>query len=289
MFTRRTFLAGTAAGLAGTVLMRDLPAGEGAGGGGGGGLKYRIGSRTGCYGDKFEIAKKAGIEGVELGVGGPADKLAIANPERIKKHQDETKAAGLVVCSLSMDLLNGNPLATHPKAPAWLEQTIDAAGLLGAAGILVPFFGQGSLLDDKELKKADVANVVSRMKDAAPKAKAAGVMLGLENTCSARQNLDILNRIGSDAVGCYYDIGNSTENGYDVPAEIRALAGRIAMFHFKDGGSYVGEGKVKLPAVAEAIKAIKYKGWIVLETACPTKNPEADAAKNVQIIRKALG
>jgi sugar phosphate isomerase/epimerase len=288
MFTRRTFLAGTAAGLAGTVLMRDLPAGEGAGAGGGG-LKYRIGSRTGCYGDKFEIAKKAGIEGVELGVGGPADKLAIANPERIKKHQDETKAAGLVVCSLSMDLLNGNPLATHPKAPAWLEQTIDAAGLLGAAGILVPFFGQGSLLDDKELKKADVANVVSRMKDAAPKAKAAGVMLGLENTCSAKQNLDILDRIGSDAVGCYYDIGNSTENGYDVPAEIRALAGRIAMFHFKDGDSYVGEGTVKLPPIAEAIKAIKYKGWIVLETACPTKNPEADAAKNVQIIRKALG
>ena len=170
-----------------------------------------------------------------------------------------------------------------------IERGFEAAGQLGAAGILVPFFGSGDLRKDKELKKADVDNVVSRMKDAAPKAKAAGVMLGLENTCSAKQNLDILDRIGSDAVGCYYDIGNSADNGYDVPAEIRALAGRIAMFHFKDDDTYIGEGKIKLPAVAEAIKAIEYKGWIVLETACPTKNPEADAAKNVQIIRKALG
>lgn len=283
MFTRRTFLAGTAAGLAGSVLMRDLLAGEG------GGLKYRVGSRTGCYGNKLEIAKKAGIEGIEFGVGNAADKLAIADPEQIKKYQDETKAAGLVVCSLSMDLLNGSPMATDARGPQWLEQTIDAAGQLGAAAILVPFFGKGSLLAGKELKKADVDSVVSRMKEAAPKAKAAGVKLGLENTCSGKQNLEILDRIGSDSVGSYYDIGNSTGNGYDVPAEIRALAGRIAMFHFKDGGSYVGEGKVKLPPIAEAIKEIGYQGWIVLETSCPTKNGEVDAAKNVQIIRKALG
>jgi len=285
MFTRRTFLAGAAAGLAGSVLMRDLLAAEG----GGGGLKYRIGSRTGCYGNKYEIAKKVGIEGVEPGVGGAADKLAIADPETIKKYQEETKAAGLVVCSLSMDLMNGCPMATDPRAPQWLDQTIDAARQLGAGAILVPFFGKGNLLAGKELKKAEVDSLVSRMKEAAPKAKAAGVMLGLENTCSGKQNLEILDRIGSDAVGCYYDIGNSTNNGYDVPAEIRALKGRIAQFHFKDGGSYVGEGKVNLPPIAEAIKEIGYQGWIVLETSCPTKNPEVDAAKNVQIIRKALG
>jgi sugar phosphate isomerase/epimerase len=283
MFTRRTFLAGAAAGLAGATLMRDLLAGEG------GGLKYRIGSRTGCYGNKYEIAKKVGIEGVEPGVGNPADKLAIADPQVIKKYQDETKAAGLVVCSLSMDLMNGCPMATDPRGPAWLEQTIDAARQLGAGAILVPFFGKGDLLKGEELKKDDVNNVVSRMKEAAPKAKAAGVKLGLENTCSGKQNLEILDRIASDSVGCYYDIGNSTGNGYDVPAEIRALKGRIAQFHFKDGGSYVGEGKVNLPPIAEAIKEIGYQGWIVLETSCPTKNPEVDAAKNVQIIRKALG
>ena len=287
MMTRRMFLAGAAAGLAGTTILRNALAGEG--GAGGGGLKYRIGSRTGCYGNKLEWAKKAGIEGVELGVGGPEAKLEIADPAKIKQDLDETKAAGLVVCSLSMDLLNRNTVAHDPKAPAWLDQCIDAAAKLGAAAILVPFFGKGALRDKQGLKKADVDNVVARMKEAAPKAKAAGIKLGLENTCSAKENLAILDRIGSDAVGCYYDIGNSTGAGYDVPAEIRALKGRIAQFHFKDGGHYVGEGKVNLPPIAAAIKEIGYNGWIVLETSCPTKNPEVDAAKNVQIIRKALG
>ena len=287
MFTRRSFLATAAGGIAGSVLLRDVLAKEA--GEGGGGLKYRIGSRTGCYGNKYQIAKRAGIEGVELGVGGPADKLEIADPAKIAEIKKETKAAGLVVCSLSMDLLNRNPMATDPKAPAWMDQCIDAANQLGASGILVPFFGPGSLLKGKDLKKKEVDALVSRMKEAAPKAKAAGIVLGLENTCSGKQNLEIIERIGSDAVGSYYDIGNSTGGGYDVPAEIRDLKSRIVMFHFKDGGKYLGEGKVNLPAAAEAIKAINYKGWIVLETSCPTKNPEVDATKNVQIIRKALG
>lgn len=287
MSTQRTFLATAAGGLAASAGLRDLLAGDG--GDGGGGLKYRIGSRTECYGNKYETARKAGIEGVELGVGGPADRLEIADPEKIARHTQETKAAGLVVSSLSMDLLNGNPMATDPKAPAWLDQTIDAAGQLGATGILVPFFGKGNLLDGKQFKKTEVDSLVSRMKAAAPRAHAAGVVLALENTCSGKQNLEILDRIGSDSVGCYYDIGNSTGAGYDVPAEIRAMKGRIAQFHFKDGGHYVGEGKVNLPPIAEAIKAINYHGWIVLETSCPTKNPEVDAARNVQIIRKTLG
>ena len=43
--------------------------------------------------------------------------------------------------------------------------------------------------------------------------------------------------------------GNSTRLGYDVPAEIRLLKERIAMFHFKDGRSYLGEGEVKFAPI----------------------------------------
>lgn len=250
---------------------------------------YRIGSRVGCYGNDLGIAASVGIEGVELGVGDPAETLEIATPEAIARRRQQTQAAGLAVSSLSMDLLNHHTLAAHEQAPAWMAQCIDAAAALGAEAILVPFFGPGDLVDEDGLKKDDVDNVVARLKEIAPKAESAGVKLGLENTCSAGQNIEILDRVGSDAVGCYYDIGNSTQGGFDVPAEIRDLKGRICMFHFKDGPHYLGEGKVNLPPIAEAIREIGYGGWIVLETSCPTKNPEVDAAKNVRIIRDALG
>jgi sugar phosphate isomerase/epimerase len=153
---------------------------------------------------------------------------------------------------------------------------------LQAPGILLPFFGKG------ELKPADYDALVTRMKAIAPKAAAAGVVLGLENWLSAKQNLEILDRVANDAVRVYYDVGNSTHKGYDVPAELRALKGRICMIHFKDGPHYLGEGKVKMEPIAEALRDIQYEGWIVLETSCPSNDPEADCKRNATFVRKLL-
>ena len=280
--TRRKFLASTAAGLAGTALLGEMTTAEGAEA-----VKIRISARH--FGSNLAKAKEAGLEGVEVGVGGAKDKLQIADVERRKKIKEQMKATGVAVSSLSMDLLNGHPAGTDPKAPAWLRQTIEAAKDLGARDILVPFFGKANLLKKgKQLKKDAVDALVKRMKEIAPVAKDAGVVLGLENTCSGKQNLEILKRIDSDAVACYYDIGNSTYGGYDVPAEIRLLDKRLSIFHFKDGRHYLGEGKVKMKPVGEAIKAIKYEGWIVLETSCPSKNAVADCKRNAEFIRKLL-
>jgi sugar phosphate isomerase/epimerase len=251
------------------------------------GAKIRVSARH--FGTDLERAKRAGMDGLEVGVGKAEDKLSIADPANRQKIKEQMKATGLVVSSLSMDLMNGCPVATEPRAKDWLLQCIEAAHDLGAVGILVPFFGKANLLKDKQLDKEAVDAVITRMKEVAPKAKAAGVCLGLENTCSARQHIEIFDRIGSEAVACYYDIGNSTNAGYDVPAEIRALKGRLCMIHFKDGKNYLGEGKVAMEPVAAALKAIDYSGWIVLETSCPSKDPVADCKRNGDYTRKLMG
>ena len=104
---------------------------------------------------------RPGLDGVEIGVGGPADTLQIADPAVRQQYKDEMKETGLVISSFMMGLLNSNPLASDPRGPAWLEQSIDAAKDLGAEVILVAFFGKGSLLDGDQLKQADV-DVVGR-------------------------------------------------------------------------------------------------------------------------------
>jgi len=282
--TRRSFLAGSAAGVAGLALARGGSAAEATAPA----PKLRIGARH--FGYDLERAKKAGMDGVELCEGGAADRLRVADPAAREKVKAQMKTTGVAVSSICIDFLNGNPVATDARGVAWLLQAIEAAGDLGAAAILVPFFGGASgLLAGRQLKREAVDALVPRLKEVAPKAKEAKVMLGLENTCSAQQNLEILDRVASDAVGVYYDIGNSTGAGYDVPAEIRALKGRIAMFHFKDGGAYLGEGRVRMEPVAEAIKVIEYQGWIVLETSCPSKDAVADCKRNGDYIRKLFG
>ncbi len=246
--------------------------------------RLRIGARH--FGNDFAAAKRAGMDGLELGVGGPAERLAIADPAARQKLKDDMQATGLTTCSFSLDLLNGHPLFSDPQAPAWVEQTIAACQDVGAGGMLVPFFGQAHLLDGKAWKKDALDALVVRLKALAPKAQAAGVCLGIECSLDARQYLELLDRVGSESVKAYYDIGNSTNAGFDVPADLRALKGRLCMIHFKDGPSYLGEGKVKMEPVAAAIQASGYQGWIVLETANPSQNAEADCRRNAEFIRK---
>jgi sugar phosphate isomerase/epimerase len=281
MITRRTFLKGTAAAVAGgAVASKVVMAEEGKAV-----PKIRVSSCS----VGFDDGKKAGLEGVEIGVGGAAEKLRIADPAFREEQKKKMQETGLVISSFMMGLFNSDPLASDPRGPAWLEQSIEGAKDLKAQVILVAFFGKGSLLEGRKVKTADVDVVVERLKAAAPKAKEAGVILGIENTLDAKQNAEILDRIGSPAVKIYYDCYNLQGQGYDVAAEIRFLKDRIAIFHFKNGGEYLDNGKVKFEPIVEAVKEIGYKGWIVLETSHPSKNPAADTKRNADYVRKLFG
>jgi len=278
--TRRTFLKGTAA-LTGAALATRVLAADGKPG-----AKILVSS---CSIGSLANAKKAGLEGMEVGVGGAAEKLSIADPATIQKYKDQMKETGLVVSSIMMSIFNSNPLASDPNGPAWLDQTIGAAKELKAHTILVAFFGKGSLGSKGDVKKADVDVVVERLKAAAPRAKDAGVFLGIENTLPAAENMKILERINNPAVSIYYDCYNLAGQGYDVPAEIRLLKDRISIFHFKNGSDYLEGGKMKWEPIAAAMKEIGYQGWIVLESSAPSKDRVADDRKNAEYIRKLFG
>ncbi len=280
-FPRRTLLKQAAAGLAAGSLLPHFLAQRCAADGPASG--FRIGSCS----IGLDDAKKAGLDGAEVRVGDPADKLEIADPAVRRQYKEKMKETGLVISSLQMALLNNCPLASDARGPAWLEQSIDAAQDLGAKSILVAFFAKGNLLKGKkEVKKAELDVVVERLKAAAPRAKAAGVRLGIESYLPAPVLVNVLDRIGRDAVGVWYDVGNTTVMGYDVPGEIRLLNDRIVSFHFKDGPHYLGEGDVKFEPIAAAITEIGYRGWIVMETPSPSKDEVADARRNAAFIRR---
>ena len=238
----------------------------------------------------LEQAKQAGLDGVEVGVGDAADRLEIADPKTQQRYQEQMKRTGLPISSLMMGLLNNWPLATDPRGPAWLEQSIDAAKVLGARVILVAFFGNGDLLGpDGKVKAADVDAVVKRLKAAAPRAKDSGIILGVENYLDAKQNMQILERVNHDSVKLYYDVFNTgATKGYDVPTELRFLKDRVAQIHFKNGPNFLEGGQVKFEPIAAALKSIDFKGWIVLETSSPSGNAVADVKRNAEFARKLL-
>ncbi len=281
--TRRRFLTLAAAGSAGLLSARFAAAKE---------LGCPIGVCDWSFQEKgpgaLSVAKTIGLDGVEISAGSAEDTLEIAKPEVQAAYRQAKLDTGVAIPSIAMGFLNGAPYATEDRAPAWLDQTIAAAKALEVKVILLAFFGKGDLRTKDGLKERELDAAVERLKVAAPVAGEAGVILGLENTLSAKDNMAILERVQHDAVQVYYDIGNSTYNGYDVPAEIKMLGDRLCQVHFKDGRYSLGEGKVEMAPVREALESIDYKDWVVLETAIQKKDRDGSFKKNLAYVRDFL-
>ena len=214
----------------------------------------------------FDVAKEIGLDGVQVSLGTVADDMRLRQAAVQQKFQDAAKKVGLEIGSLAIGELNSIPYKSDPRTVAWVSDCIGVCQALGVRVVLLAFFGNGDLRDDK----AGVDEVVKRLKAVASKAEQAGVVLGVESWLSADAHLEILNRVGSKAVQVYYDVCNSNDRGYDIYSEIRRLGReRICELHFKENGALLGQGKVDFKKVRAALDDIGYEGWIQIEGAVP--------------------
>ncbi|HIE53034.1 MAG TPA: sugar phosphate isomerase/epimerase [Armatimonadetes bacterium] len=277
--TRRKFLQ-TTAGLVFAVQVgaREVRAGQEA-------TNLRIGMcdwslRKAANLEAIALAREIGLDGVEV------SGLHLRRPEVQEKYLKAAKQYNIEIPSVALGILNQVPLKSEPKAAIWLADSITVACNLGAKVILLAFFGKGELKMENE---QEISRVVDVLKELGPRAAKAGVILGLENTLSAEDNLRILERVGEPAVQVYYDLKNSANRGRDVPREIRLLGERICQVHLKNGRLLLSQpGNVDFPACAEALRDIGYRGWLILETSSP-HDLVADTRANIQYVRETFG
>ena len=235
--------------------------------------------------EAIALAKGLGFEGVEVSLGRKPvdDKLPLDNAEIQKQYLDDAKKQKIAIAGTCLDILHVNFLKNDKLGQKWVADGIPITRKLNARVMLLPFFGKGALATAEE--QAYVADI---LKELAPQAEKANVVLGLENTISAEANARILDRVKSKAVRVYYDVGNSTNNGFDVVKEIRWLGrDRICQMHLKDRG-YIGEGKIDFPAVMAAIADIDFRGFANLETGAPSGSIEEDMKRNLAQVRKFI-
>jgi sugar phosphate isomerase/epimerase len=230
--------------------------------------------------ESISLAKRLGFDGVQISIGRGNDKLPLSDPAVQKAFLDESKRVDLKIESLCLDMLHRNYLKSDPLGQRWVADSIPIAKAMRVRVVLLPLFGKGALETSAEMDK--VGDV---LKEVAPAAEKAGVILGLEDTISARDNVRIMDRTRSSAVLTYYDVGNSTNNGFDVVKEIRWLGrARICEVHLKDNPHYLGEGTINFPAVIDALADVGFDGWAQLETDSPV-SVEADMRRNLKFIR----
>ena len=110
--------------------------------------------------------------------------------------------------------------------------------------------------------------------------------------------MDVLKAVrGMDSrLGCCIDVGHCVRAGSDVVDAIHAAGPRLFNVHMKDLTDFhdresqvaVGEGKMPVRAIFEALRAINYAGFVDLEYEIHPDDPMPGVEKSFAFMRKVL-
>ena len=262
-------------------------------------------------------AQAAGLSGIQVSIGTRPDSIPLRDPAVREQYLALGEEHGIAFPSVAAgSILNQIPLGSEPQAAVYVIDAIEAAAALGSGNVLMAFFGNGDLrlrdamgdfrdlsegpFSSYELDAPAVTRVVEALRQIVPRAEKAGVALGLENTLTAEQNLDVIDRVGSEWLQVYYDVGNATAYGYDVPGELRMLGSdRICEIHLKEtltledpAKALLGapaSGGVDFEALAAACADIGYEGWYTLETSGRDGRFQEDTQANIAFTHQLFG
>ncbi len=236
--------------------------------------------------NSFALAKDAGFDGVEVALD-EAGELSLTTSEKdVLAIADQAKNAGIelysVACGLYWDYwLTADCPNERAKAKDIVKRQLDVAKLLGCETILVipgcvnaDFANPDKVVDYKTAYERSF-EALFELKGYAEKV---GVSIGLENVwnkflVSPMEMRDFIDKLGSDYVGSYLDIGNTLANGFPEHW-VRILSDKIKKVHFKDYRKVAGglhgfvdllAGDVNYPEVMKALAEVGYDGWVSAE------------------------
>lgn len=236
-------------------------------------LKIGMIRSKGSLTDKFNLAKTAGFEGVELNVPG-------VNVEEAKQAAADS---GLIidgtVGGYHWQQRHSDPdpdvrAVALEKLKSGIKET---AAIGGESMLLVPAHGKDG--SDAEVHERAMAAI----NEALPIAEKNKVAILIENVWndflydhegSSDQSADrlakFIDAFDSPWVGVQYDIGNHWKYG-DPAAWIRTLGKRIQKLDIKgfsrEKGSFtkITEGDINWPSVEQALQDIGFEGWLAAE------------------------
>lgn len=236
--------------------------------------------------DNLSLAKKAGFEGVELALNGSGELSMESTEKEVLDIKNYATDLGLSLYSLSCGLcwdyrLSDDDKANREKAKDMIKKQIDTAYLLGADTVLVipgVVNVEFSMPEKKVAYDVVYGRALEGLNQLKGYAEQAKVNIGLENVwnkflLSPMEMRDFIDKIGSDYVGSYLDVGNTLYCSY--PEDwVRILGKRIKKVHFKDYRVQAGglhgfvdllAGDVNYPEVVNALEEIGYNDWVSAE------------------------
>jgi sugar phosphate isomerase/epimerase len=228
----------------------------------------------------FQLTKDIGADGVEVDMGslGTNDTFVstLTNAANCQQFLEKARELNLEIPSLAMSGFYAQSFAERPTVPRMVQDCIDTMVAMKVKIAFLPLGVRGDLVKHPELRPA----IVARLKAIAPLAEMAGVILGLETSLPAEEEIKLLDEISSPAVKCYFNFANALSAGRNVPDELRIIGkDRLCQIHAsnEDGVWLQNDPKVDMLKVKQALDEMGWSGWLVIE-----RSRDANDARNVK-------
>ncbi len=233
--------------------------------------------------EKFQHAKRAGFEGIEV--------MSHLDRNEVLQARDETGLEILGVCNARhwrVPLSDPDP-AVREEGMEALWVAIDDAKIYGTDTVLlVP-----GIVNEKVSYDACWQRTIDGIKKLLPMAEKHQVRIAVENVnnkflLSPLEACRYIDQFKSKWVGFYFDTGNALQCLAYPEQWIRILGNRILRVHIKDyslkileqsgiRAGYqvrIGDGDVNWGEVMKALNEISYHGWLTVEQAVGGDTPE---------------
>jgi len=242
----------------------------------------------------FGTARIVGADGLEVDMGGLGQRETFENTladDSVRRVFLATaQADSLDICSLAMTGFYSQNFATRPT---WQRMIGDCIATMRKMHVHIGFLPLGVNADPgrhPELRDS----VIRRLRIAGRMAVDAGVVIGIETTLPAAEELRLLREIGSPGIRSYFNFANACDAHRDISSELRTLGKEyICMIHCTntDGVWLQNDSAIDMKKVKATLDSMGWSGWLVVERSRDAKdvhNVKKNFGANVRYVRSVF-
>ncbi len=240
----------------------------------------------------FDLAKELGADGLEVDMGGLGNRLTFSSQLSNRYIQqvflNKSRETGVQISSLAMTGFFGQSFAERETYQKMVGDCITTMQEMGIKTAFLPLGINADLLKRPELRPV----IVERLKVIGEMARKAGVVIGIETTLAAKDDLQLLKDVNSKGISIYFKFANAIKYGRNISEELKTLGKKnICMIHCtnEDGVWLQNDKQVDLPSIKQTLDKMGWKGWLVVERSRDQTRPtdvKYNFSANVAYLKK---
>lgn len=239
----------------------------------------------------IQLAREVSADGLEIDMGGLGKRVSFDNKFTEKHFQElfisECNKHGIEFSSLAMSAFYGQSFAKRDNYEDLIDEAINTMKVLGIKVAFLPMGNQSDLVKEPELYPI----VLERLKVVAEKAEAAGVVIGIETTLSAKEEAKLIDKINSPGVRSYVNFSSILKRGGNIIKDLKTLGKkRIVQIHASntDGHWIENDPDLDMEKIKKTLDKMGWEGWLVVERSRDTNdvhNVKKNFGANVKYLK----